>query len=473
MTRSTIMVVDDEPTQLRLIQHVLETKLGYKTIAFSSGKEAVEYIASYRNPQPDAILLDLCMPEMDGMDVINAIRPKFPHLPIIVLTIYGNIEKAVAAIKAGATDFLSKPVAHERLRTSIDNALRINQLACEVQRLQRTHQGGAMFEDIVGESHALDKVKKHAIRASESLIPVILEGESGSGKELFARAIHGASERAAKPFVAVNCGALPEELIEPVLFGHEKGVLQGADYRSLGKIKEASGGTLFLDEVSELPSNVQMKLLRVLQDNAVTPIGSEKSAPVDIRIITASNRDLHELVLEGFFREDLFYRLNVMPISIPPLRERKSDVSALALHFLKRFSALEGKPCPTFSDEAMQLLEQHPWPGNIRQLENTLYRLAALHDEELIEIEHVRDLLPATIHGFAAHETGRNTLVKSRKLALLNGNGELRRMRDIEQDIIYFALRFYDGRISEVARRLGIGRSTLYRKMHDYDIEAA
>lgn len=472
MKQCNILLVDDEPTQLKLIQHVLENKLGFRAIPLSSGREAVDYITSYRNPVPDVVLLDLSMPDMNGMEVIEALRPKHPNLPIIVLTIYGDIERAVAAIKAGATDFLAKPVAHERLRTSINNALKLNELANEVQRLKRTHQGSALFDDVIGSSKPLERVKQHAMRASESSIPVFLEGESGVGKELFARAIHGTSDRAEKPFVAVNCGAIPETLAESILFGHEKGAFTGANYKSLGRFREANGGTLFLDEISELPANIQVKLLRALQEGEVQPVGGKAEA-VDVRIITACNRDLAEMVQQGKFREDLFYRLNIMPIQIPPLRERRDDIADLAQFFLKRFSALENKPFAKFSDEAIAMLESYRWPGNIRQLENAIFRLVVLTDEEVIEPEHLIELMPNSPNDVIGQTNGKHSLIRSRKLALVDNEGGMRRMRDIEQDIIYFALNFYDGKISEVARRLGIGRSTLYRKMHDYDINVS
>lgn len=256
MAQPVVLVVDDEPTQRKLIQHVLESKLGFRAVVMEGGQQALDYILSRQKPEPEVVLLDLSMPGMDGMQLIQKLRPSLPNLPLIVLTIYGDIERAVAAIKAGATDFLPKPVAHERLRTSIMNALKLNELAEEVSRLRRNQHGQIVFNDIIGESAALSVAKKQAIRAAESTIPVLLEGESGVGKELFARAIHGCSERAGAPFVAVNCGAIPENLAESILFGHEKGAFTGATYRHSGKIREAQGGTLFLDEVSELPQTL-------------------------------------------------------------------------------------------------------------------------------------------------------------------------------------------------------------------------
>lgn len=473
MTQATVLIVDDEPTQRKLIQHVLEAKLGFRTAIANGGQEAIDYIISRHSPIPEVILLDLSMPEVDGMQVIQRLRPEFSHIPIIVLTIYGDIEKAVAAIKAGATDFLAKPVAHERLRTSIMNALKINQLAIEVQRLRRTHAGQVVFDDIIGESQLLEAAKALAMRAAESLIPVLLEGESGVGKEVFARAIHGCGERAGAPFVAVNCGAIPENLAESVLFGHEKGAFTGASYRSLGKFREANGGTIFLDEVSELPISLQVKLLRVLQQKEVEPVGVGKTVTVDTRVIAASNTPLPQAVKEGKFREDLYYRLNVFPLVIPSLLERKADISLLAKHFLRRFAALENRQVSGITPEAMMLLEQYHWPGNIRQLENTLFRAVVMTEGDQIEYPLLLSLM---LESFVAEQVGeraRNGMFYSRQTALLNENGDVRRIRDLEEDAIYFALQRYEGRISEVARKLGIGRSTLYRKISEFGIPIA
>jgi DNA-binding NtrC family response regulator len=473
MKQPVILVVDDESTQRKLIQHVLEAKLGFRTIVKENGQQALDYLLSRQKPQPELVLLDLSMPVMDGMELIARVRPSFPNLPLIVLTIYGDVERAVAAIKAGATDFLPKPVAHERLRTSILNALTLSELAEEVQRLRRNQQGTLSFADIIGESDALKQCKKQAQRAAESGIPVLLEGESGVGKELFARAIHGGSDRAGAPFVAVNCGAIPENLAESILFGHEKGAFTGATYRHLGKLREAQGGTLFLDEISELPQTIQVKLLRAIQQKEVEPIGAGKAVTVDIRIISGSNKPLQQQVEDGSFREDLFYRLNVFPLQVPPLRERSEDIDALTHHFLRRYSALEGKRIRTATPEALRLLREYHWPGNIRQLENIIFRAVVLAEGDQLEAADLLSLLPASYLEQVAGDVARRASLHSRHLTLLDEKGNLRRFRDIEHDALFFALKKHGGRISEVARRLGIGRSTLYRKISDYGIEVA
>lgn len=473
MSQATVLVVDDEPTQRKLVQHVLETKLNFHAISVEGGKEAIDYLMGGRKPIPEVVLLDLSMPEIDGMRVIQTLQPVFPHLPIIVLTMYGDIEKAVAAIKAGAIDFLSKPVAHERLRTSILNALRIHELSSEVHRLRRVNAGQIVFDDIIGQSKALNHAKSLALRAAESSIPVLIEGESGTGKELFARAIHGCSEQAMRPFVAVNCGAIPEPLAESTLFGHEKGAFTGATYRALGKFREAEGGTIFLDEISELPMAVQVKLLRVLQQKEIQPVGSNKTSLVNVRVISASNVNLQQAVQQGKFREDLYYRLNVYPLTVPPLRDRREDIGCLAHHFLRRFAALENSRLRGIAENVLILLQQYNWPGNIRQLENLIFRAVVLADGDRLERSDIQPLMPQAFLQEAGLQNPKESALHSRQLALLNEKGDLRRMRDLEEDAIYFALRLYNGRISEVARKLGIGRSTLYRKISDFGLEEA
>jgi DNA-binding NtrC family response regulator len=271
----------------------------------------------------------------------------------------------------------------------------------------------------------------------------------------------------------VNCGAVPENLAESVFFGHEKGAFTGASYKSIGKFREADKGTLFLDEISDLSMGLQVKLLRALQQGEVQPVGSSSLQRTDVRVIAASNRNLEELVRNGSFREDLYYRLNVMPLRIPPLRERKGDTLKLAQYFLRRFAAMENKGQKQFSEDALRVIESYYWPGNIRQLENLVYRLVVLVDEEILEADHLQEMMPSGAMECLGGEGEKQQVMRARKVPLLNDEGELRRIRDLEEDVIYFALKFYNGRISEVARRLGIGRSTLYRKMNDFDIQIA
>ena len=301
-------------------------------------------------------------------------------IPAIVQTAHGTIDTVISAMRAGAIDFVVKPVGAERLSVSIKNALRFDALEDEVRRMTRRASGALTFRDIVTKSDDMGRAIRLGERSARSNIPVLIEGESGVGKELMARAIQGSSERKGKPFVPVNCGALPENLIESILFGHEKGAFTGATEKHLGKFVEASGGTLFLDEIGELPLDAQVKLLRALQEGEVDPVGGKRSVKVDVRLVSATNQNLIELVKQGRFREDLFYRLNVFPITIPPLRARRADVPDLARRFAARFAAEEGKKVTGVSAEALALLSRYDWPGNVRQLENAMFRAVVLCD---------------------------------------------------------------------------------------------
>src|SRR3954471_19972146 len=318
---ASILIADDDAVQRRLLDNMLQ-KCGYETIVVDSGDAAVELLSGANGQAIDALLLDLVMPGLDGMGVLAKIRDCGLNLPVIVQTAHGGIDNVVSAMRAGAQDFVVKPAGIERLQVSLRNALNTSALKGELQRIRHSREGRLTFADIITRSENMTGVLHIAQKAAASTIPVLIEGESGVGKELFARAIHGSGERKSKPFVAVNCGAIPDNLVESILFGHEKGAFTGATERHTGKFVEASGGTLFLDEVSELPPAAQVKLLRAIQENEVEPVGARKPVRVDVRIISATNRDLITDVMQGRFREDLFYRLHVFPITIPPLRER-------------------------------------------------------------------------------------------------------------------------------------------------------
>src|SRR5262249_14223859 len=307
----------------------------------------------------DGVILDLVMPDLDGLGVLARMREAGLNIPVIVQTAQGGIDNVISAMRSGATDFVVKPASAERLQVSLRNALATKALAGELQRLKRKQDGTLAIADVITRSPAMQPVLRTAEKAATSVIPVLIEGESGVGKELLARAIHGNGERRAKPFVAVNCGALPENLVESILFGHEKGAFTGATEKHVGKFVEADGGTLFLDEVSELPGPAQVKLLRALQEGEIEPVGGRKPLKVDVRIISATNRDLIADVKAGRFRDDLFYRLHVFPIAVPPLRARRDDVPELARHFLARIAAEEGKRVRAISAEGMALLTAH------------------------------------------------------------------------------------------------------------------
>ena len=320
-------------------------------------------------------------------------------IPAIVQTAHGSIEAVISAMRAGAHDFVVKPVGAERLQVSIKNALRVDALEDELRRATRRRAGELSFRDIVTKVESMARTIRLAERAAKSNIPVLIEGESGVGKELMARAIQGGSERRGKPFVTVNCGALPENLVESILFGHEKGAFTGATEKHVGKFVEAHGGTLFLDEIGELPLDAQVKLLRALQDGEIDPVGARRPVKVDIRLVSATNQNLIELVKRGRFREDLFYRLNVFPITIPPLRARAMDVPDLARRFLARFCAEEGKRIRGIANDAFALLCAYDWPGNVRQLENAMFRAVVLADGDELTVAEFPQIA-AQVEGF-------------------------------------------------------------------------
>src|ERR1700736_3017387 len=380
-----VLIVDDDPVQRRLLENMVG-RFGYDTLIAEGGDAAVTFLTGQEGPPIDAVVLDLVMPDLDGRGVLAQLRKDGLGIPVIVQTAHGGIDNVVTAMRAGATDFVVKPVGAERLQVSLRNALAASALEGELARIKRSRAGTLTFKDIVTRSARMQAVLRTAGKAATSAIPVLIAGPSGVGKELIARAIHGSGERRAKPFVAVNCGAIPDNLVESILFGHEKGAFTGATERHTGKFVEASGGTLFLDEVSELPLAAQVKLLRALQEGTVEAVGGRKPVKVDVRIISATNRKLLDRVKGGQFREDLFYRLHVLPLTIPALRMRREDIPHLLRHFLARFCTEENRHITGISGEAMAHLSQLEWPGNIRQLENAVYRAVVMSDHEQLAL---------------------------------------------------------------------------------------
>ena len=488
-----VLIVDDDPVQRRLLDNMLR-RTGYEPLAAEGGDAAVALLTGEEGGQIEAVVLDLAMPDLDGLGVLAKVREAGLAIPIIVQTAHGGIDNVVTAMRAGATDFVVKPVGVERLQVSLRNALAASALEGELARMKRSRAGTLGFKDIITRSPRMQSVLRMAEKAARSAIPVLIEGQSGVGKELIARAIHGSGTRRSKAFVAVNCGAIPDNLVESLLFGHEKGAFTGASERHTGKFVEASGGTLFLDEVGELPPAAQVKLLRAIQEEEIEPIGARKPVKVDVRLISATNRDLIADVKSGRFREDLFYRLHVFPISVPPLREHAQDIPDLARHFLVRFAAEEGKRTRGLTSEAVSLLCGYHWPGNVRQLENAIFRAVVLADgdtigtSELPQISaHMSDRVPTMQTGpevcadelpeitgesveLASPTVSPGAVVASMGTApgaldLLDSNGDVRPLEDIEAEAIRFAITHYRGQMSEVARRLRIGRSTLYRKL--------
>ncbi len=484
----TILIADDDAVQRRLVENMVQ-RCGYDAVVADSGDAALAILTGPDARTIDAIVLDLVMPGLDGMGVLAKLRDAGLNIPVIVQTAHGGIDNVVQAMRAGAHDFVVKPVGVERLQVSLRNALNASALKGELQRIRHSREGRLSFKDIVTRSAAMEPALHIARKAAGSTIPVLIEGESGVGKELIARAIHGSGERSAKPFVAVNCGAIPDNLVESILFGHEKGAFTGATDRHTGKFVEASGGTLFLDEVGELPLAAQVKLLRALQEGTVEAVGGKRPIKVDVRIISATNRKLLDHVKSGHFREDLFYRLHVLPLTVPPLRARREDIPHLLRHFLARFVAEENRSISGISGEAMAHLSRVDWPGNIRQLENAVYRAVVMSDGDQLGLadfpqatalaapmdqsspeNHVVEPLVMHTPEAAPLVTGHDFPIAPQgvgALAMLKDDGEMRPLAEIEAEIIRFAVAHYRGQMSEVARRMKIGRSTLYRKLDE------
>lgn len=487
-----ILIVDDDPVQRRLLDALI-TKFGYTTLLAEDGAKALSILSGNNATDIQLIVLDLIMPEPDGFGVLDKMREWKLTTPVIVQTATAGIETVVKAMRRGAYDFVVKPVSPERLKVSIENALSLGAMKDEISRIKKTASGKLTFNDIISASPPMQQVIAMGKKAASSNIPVLIEGESGVGKELIARAIQGSSKRAGKKFVTVNCGALPENLIESILFGHEKGSFTGATDRHIGKFVEADGGTLFLDEVGELPPAVQVKLLRVLQEGEVDPVGAKNPVKTDFRLISATNRTLQEETLSGNFREDLYYRLNVLPITIPPLRERKIDIAELAHVFLARFAMEEGRShIKSIHPQALQLLSGFDWPGNIRQLENAIFRATVLCEGNALSIDDFPQIASTLSQPVAVHEapvlyqpqdtltpiadsefsvSQENTQGEHHSTRMISDNGEIKELEDIEAEMIRFAVEFYNGKLSEVAKRLGIGRSTLYRRLKELGIE--
>lgn len=492
--KTTILIVDDDPVQRRLLEGAI-AKFGHEAISAEGGREALALLEAR---EFSAMILDLVMPDLDGMAVLERMRRKGLNVPAIVQTSQGGIDTVVSAMRAGAFDFVVKPTAPERLNVCIQNALTLNTLETELKRVKRSVSGQLTFKDVVTSSERMRRVIDLGERAASSNIPILLEGESGVGKEMIARAIQGTSNRRAKPFVTVNCGAIPETLAESILFGHEKGAFTGATEKQIGKFQEANGGTLFLDEVGELPLDLQVKLLRAVQEGEIDPVGARKPVKVDIRIVSATNRSLIDMVKEGTFREDLYYRLNVFPIMIPALRDHREDIAPLARHFTLRFAAEEGRRhIRGITRHALEMLTRFDWPGNIRQLENAVFRAVVLCDgNELTPAEFPQIASAAENHKFhaapalapqnppsgfpngATNIIGANEALspsfseeaQERAMRLMDVTDNIRPLDELEAEIIRTAYAHYNGQMSEIARRLGIGRSTLYRKMKEYGI---
>ena len=457
-----LLIVDDENSIRRVLQALLSRE-GYEVDVAIDGAQA---IARLGERQYNAVVTDLKMPNIGGLELLSWVRSNDPGLPVIIITAHGTVDTAVEALKLGAADYVTKPFDQDELKVIIAKALRAEELAGQ----EWTVEEGRF--DIIGVVPSMQRIFDLIEKVARSPTTVLITGESGTGKELVARALHAQSDRAGGPFIAVNCGAVPEHLFESELFGHEVGAFTGAVSARQGRFELADGGTLFLDEVGELPLDLQVKLLRVLQEQRFERVGGMKSVDVDVRVVAATNRDLKAMVASGDYRQDLYYRLNVIPIHIPPLRERAEDVPLLADHFLRRFNERLGRAITGMTDEALGALARAPWPGNIRELENLMERAVLLAEGTVIDA--------ADLHGIGdMHGAGPGDPLAA--VALSAAADEHLDELDLKQYVrvhtvklerarILKALESVDFNVTRAARKLGISRKSLQTKMKDYGL---
>jgi DNA-binding NtrC family response regulator len=449
MPAARILIVEDEVNIRSALQTILE-KLGHQVRSAATGEDALTLL---REGGYDLAITDLKMPGMDGVELLRRIKEAWPRTEVVVMTAYGSVETAVEAMRLGAYDYLTKPLDRDRLPVVIEKALERHFLSAENERLRERLETRTQFEQMIGESEAMQRIYRLVEMVAAGDVTVLLTGESGTGKELVARAIHHKSPRAAGPFVSLNCGALPEQLFESELFGYEKGAFTGAMGTKAGRFELADGGTLLLDEVGELSLKSQVDFLRVLETKEFRRLGGTKLVKVDARIIAATNRNLEDAVREGAFREDLYYRLNVVPIKLPPLRARAEDIPLLVDCFLREFAAKHQRSPKEVSREALRLLRIYPWPGNIRQLRNVIERLVVTVREAVVQPEH----LPEEVQ---AGEQGVRTLVVTLGTPL----------EDIEEEVIRRTLAEVTNHREKAAQLLGISLRALHYKIKEYGI---
>lgn len=453
--QKSIFIVDDEPNILKLLNYWVKDKWRYMTEQFTNAEDLLKNL----HKQPDLILLDIMLPGIDGVETLRKIKSFDSEMPVIMLSAQNSIDTAVNSIKLGAYDYFSKPIDQAKLEVSIKNAIKSYDLARELRNLKDNTEKEFRFENIISVDKKMQSVFKLVSKVLDNDITVLIYGESGTGKELIAKAIHYNGIRKDKPFVAVNCASIPRELLESELFGHEKGAFTGAHQRKLGKFEIANGGTIFLDEVGELEMVLQAKLLRVIQQREFERVGGTELIKTDVRIISATNKDLKSAVDEKLFREDLYYRLNSFPITIPPLRERRSDIIVLAEHFLKKFNEKLNKNYKGFTKRALKSIYDYSWPGNIREMENTIERCMIIAEGDYIDLDDLPTHLKTDDH-FSSFDIN-SPLFPSDKIIPFE---------KVKEESIRHALKVTNGNIYEAARKLKIGRATIYRLLDKYGI---
>ena len=471
-----LLLIDSEPAQAGLIS-ALAQRAGWRVLKAPDIDSAAALICSCEH-RLDVALIDIWSPGDEAVRSVADLRKRFTELPIVVVTAQDSVDLAVRAIRAGARDVVIKPVAASRLLAALDNAGAAPGMSGELRPLAEKWAVELDFADLVGSAPNFRRAVDTAMRAAATTATILIEGESGVGKDVLAHAIHRASPQANGPLITVNCGAIPANLVESELFGHEQGAFAGAFERRLGMFAHADGGTLFLDEIGNLSADTQAKLLRVLQTGEIWPIGAVAARRISVRIIAATNRRLSDEVARGRFREDLFYRLAVVPVALPPLRQRSADLEALSDHLLRRIGDQLGVPPFGIEDAALTLLKSYEWPGNMRQLHNVLFR-AAIHcrGDQLTaaDFPQIAEALTRRDTKAAANDDLPTlpTASQIRSVPLFGPDGHVRPMEEIEAELIRLAIGHYRGRMTEVARRLQIGRSTLYRKLGELGIEQA
>jgi DNA-binding NtrC family response regulator len=449
--KARVLIVDDDPVILEVIGDILKTQ-GYQVVVAPNGGAGIrELERSYF----DLVLTDLVMPDVDGMEVLDYVVTKTPKTSCIILTGHGTIKSSVEAIKKGAFDYITKPITADELLVVIEKALKFRNLEEENLRLKRELKESYGYDNLIGTSNAIRKIYDLIEKVADTDGTVLISGASGTGKELIARAIHYNSSRSDRPLVVINCGAIPEELLESELFGHEKGAFTGAYKSRIGRFEMANGGTIFLDEIGEMSPALQVKLLRVLQEKKFERVGGTKTIHVDVRIIAATNKNLTAVINKGKFREDLYYRLNVIPIKVAPLKQRKSDIPLLIDYFLKNFQKGEEKRITGFSPEAMDAMLRYDWPGNVRELENVIKRLTILCDGEVAKVEDLPEHIPQK----------RGSIHPSEEVFLENGVTLHQAVEDYEKRLILDALERSNWVKTRAAKLLNINRTTLVEKI--------
>ena len=463
-----LMLVDDEPAQCRLVS-AIASRAGWRTVFARDAETAIAMLGTQDGMMLDAIILDQWVTGSNSASLISELKSRRPELPILFMASIGSNEAAIDAMRAGAADYIIKPVAPERLMAALSMAADKSKELGELHPLTEKITQPLAFEEIIGSAPALRTALAIAAKAARSRAPIFIEGEHGVGKEVVADAIQAASPRAKLPYLKVNCGAIASNLLDSLLFGHEKDAFAGAFDRRIGIFQQAEGGTVFLDEVDLLPPETQIRLVRLLTQGEISPLGASHSYRIDVRILSASNASLANKLADGQFREDLYYQLNVVQLTIPPLRERTSDIPALARHFLGRMANQPGLRSLGITDEALTILRGYDWPGNVRQLQSALFRAAVLCERDALTPEEFPQISAAVgVPGSGGAGTNDGIGV-----TLYENDGNMRPLEEIEADVIRLAIGHYRGRMTEVARRLGIGRSTLYRKLADLGISDA